>query len=189
MTHVVSVLHGSFSGLALIRCKAIICWLLLMTHIWLKLYACWSRAPSHETDLCWHICPGVNCRGIYWCKYASFGSFSGLALIRCKAIICWLSLMTHIWLKWNETSLVLFESNQAATSRAGQNTQPMTPGIRRQLRAKAAHNSQKYLLTHLPWTKWPLFRRRYFQTDFRAWKCQNLDSIFTEMCSEGSHQQ
>ena len=27
-----------------------------------------------------------------------------------------------------------------------------------------------YMLTHLPWTKWPPFRRRHFQTHFREWQ-------------------
>ena len=29
--------------------------------------------------------------------------------------------------------------------------------------------------TRLPWTKWPPFRRRYFQIHFREWKCLNFD--------------
>ena len=30
-------------------------------------------------------------------------------------------------------------------------------------------------LTHLPWTKWPLFHRRYFQLHFREWKVLHFD--------------
>ena len=30
-------------------------------------------------------------------------------------------------------------------------------------------------LTHLPWTKWPSFRRRYFQMHFREWKVSYFD--------------
>ena len=35
----------------------------------------------------------------------------------------------------------------------------------------------------LPRTKWPPFRRRYFQMHFLEWKCIDSDSYFTEVCS------
>ena len=39
------------------------------------------------------------------------------------------------------------------------------------------------------WTKWPRFRRRYFQMHFREWKVLYFDSNFTEVCSYGSNWQ
>ena len=41
------------------------------------------------------------------------------------------------------------------------------------------------LLTHLPRTKWPPFRRRYFQMYFREWKVSYFNKNFTEVCSIG----
>ena len=39
-------------------------------------------------------------------------------------------------------------------------------------------------LTHLPWTKWPSFRRRYFQMHiFRERKVLYFDQNFIEVCS------
>ena len=35
------------------------------------------------------------------------------------------------------------------------------------------------------WTKWPPFRRRYFQTRFREWFVLYFDQYFTEVCSQG----
>ena len=34
-----------------------------------------------------------------------------------------------------------------------------------------------------PWTRWPPFRRRYFQMHFREWKVLYFDLNFTEVCS------
>ena len=44
-------------------------------------------------------------------------------------------------------------------------------------------------LTHLPWTKWPPFRRRHVQTHFLEWKYFNFKQYFIEICSLGSNWQ
>ena len=41
-------------------------------------------------------------------------------------------------------------------------------------------------LTHLPWTKWPPFRRRQFQKHFLEWRYFNFKWNFIEICSLGS---
>ena len=40
--------------------------------------------------------------------------------------------------------------------------------------------------THLPWTKWPPFRIRHFQTHFLEWKRLNFDWNFTEIIAKDS---
>ena len=40
-----------------------------------------------------------------------------------------------------------------------------------------------------PWTKWPAFRRQYFQVHFREWKLLYFDWYFIEFCSLGSNWQ
>ena len=47
----------------------------------------------------------------------------------------------------------------------------------------------KVQLTHLPWTKWLTFRRRYFQEHFNEWKVLDFDNNFTEVCSWWSNWQ
>ena len=42
-----------------------------------------------------------------------------------------------------------------------------------------------YSLTHLPWTKWPSFRRRYFQMHFREWKVLYFNHNFTKFIPKG----
>ena len=41
------------------------------------------------------------------------------------------------------------------------------------------HLQLLYVLTHLPCTKWPPFRRRYFKMHFHEWKVLYSDSNFT----------
>ena len=45
--------------------------------------------------------------------------------------------------------------------------------------------SQTMILTHLPWAKWLLFRRRHFQMHFYEWKLLYFDLNFTEVLPEG----
>ena len=40
-----------------------------------------------------------------------------------------------------------------------------------------------HIITHLPWKKWPSFRRRHFQIHFYEWKKNVLIKIFNEGCS------
>ena len=40
-------------------------------------------------------------------------------------------------------------------------------------------------LFSIPWTKWPPFHRRHFQTHFLVWKSSIFDWNFTEVCSYG----
>ena len=40
--------------------------------------------------------------------------------------------------------------------------------------------------THIPWTKWPPFRRRYFQKLFREWKVLYSDKISLKLVPNGS---
>ena len=50
------------------------------------------------------------------------------------------------------------------------------------------HEGQKVLrtyLTHLPWTKWPPFHRRYIKMHFRYWNFRYFYSNVTEVCSKG----
>ena len=44
-------------------------------------------------------------------------------------------------------------------------------------------------LTDLPWTKWPLYPRQYFEMHLHGWKVLYFDSNFTEVCSKGSNWQ
>ena len=39
------------------------------------------------------------------------------------------------------------------------------------------------LFTHLPWKKWPPFRRRYFEMHFHEWKFLYFDKNFIQACS------
>ena len=41
----------------------------------------------------------------------------------------------------------------------------------------------------MPWTKWPRFPRRHFQTYFREWTVLYFDLNFTEVCSQESNWQ
>ena len=41
----------------------------------------------------------------------------------------------------------------------------------------------KEALTHLPWIKWPTFRRRHFQVHFHEWKVLCFDLNFIEVSS------
>ena len=45
------------------------------------------------------------------------------------------------------------------------------------------HITIVYALIHLPRTKWPPFRRRYFQMHFREWKVLYFDENLSEICS------
>ena len=41
--------------------------------------------------------------------------------------------------------------------------------------------SAEAMLTHLPWTKWPPFCRRFFLIHFREWKCIDFNWKFTRI--------
>ena len=51
---------------------------------------------------------------------------------------------------------------------------------------KRSHKSNRYpWFTHLPWTKWPPFRRWYFQMHFREWKLCILIKISLNLVRKG----
>ena len=130
--------------------------------------------------MCFHLIFGISPRILYkrgvlsCCKASNTVYSESITII--KAPNCFLNSVKNLWhcgtlTTWWIVALGYYDNAWLSGVICSKNVRP------------SAVDGWYQLIT--PWTKWPLFRGRYFQMHFREWKCMNFDYDFTEFYSQG----